>query len=193
MRWLGTVLVAFSALALEAGCGAEGVDEAGPGAADKTPLELPRDDPARGVYNYEHAKAVGIGVPPIPPPEERCPPPALDGGFSAEELDTPEEVAAIEREMETAPTCKVDPRFVLYSPGYSVEAVRAAESAFEKGVALCRIFAPSLPANIGSDPDALDRFTRGHLQHAIGVQPRDSLEELVQGCMTTNWGRALKP
>jgi Subtilisin inhibitor-like len=157
-------------------------------------LEMPADDPANGEYNYEHAQAVGIQVPRIPSADELCPPSSPDDGFSAEELDTPAEVEAIERALKAAPSCTVDPRLATYSPGYSVEAVRGAASAFAKGAALCRMFAPSLPAGLANDPDAIDRFTRDHLQGGIGVEPTDSLDELVRGCKTTDWGRwALKP
>jgi hypothetical protein len=57
---------------------------------------------------------------------------ATDDGLSAGELDTPEERAALEREMDTAGSCIVDPRLGLIGLGYSVEAVRDAPSAFER-------------------------------------------------------------
>ena len=129
---------------------------------------LPEDDPVHGIYNYDHAREVGIR-----------------DGFSAEELDTAEEVAAIEREMATAPTCIADPRLALIVVGYSVDAVRTAPSAYEKGKLICGGIAMSLPA---TDAEGFDRIARQKLRSGYGVDPSDSLEELVAGCRTTDWG-----
>ena len=146
---------------------------------------LPEDDPVHGIYNYDHAREVGIRVDPIPPAEQLCPANAKDDGFSAEELDTAEEVAAIEREMATAPTCIADPRLALIVVGYSVDAVRTAPSAYEKGKLICGGIAMSLPA---TDAEGFDRIARQKLRSGYGVDPSDSLEELVAGCRTTDWG-----
>lgn len=146
----------------------------------------PRDDPAHGVYSYDHAKALGIRVDPIPPADQLCPANAKDDGFSAEEIDTPEELAAIDREMATAPSCIADPRFGLIVTGYAVDAVRNAASAFEKGKLICGGSEPSLPG--GFDSAERDRFARDRLRRADGVDDDDPLAELVAGCRETPWG-----
>ena len=172
------VLVVLLAVA---GCG--GGSE---GAAEEAAPAQPKDDPARGIYNYDHAREVGIRVDPIPPAEQLCPTGVPDDGFSAEELDTPAEVAELEQEMATAPTCIADPRLALIGLGYSVEAVRDAPSAFEKGKLICSGFAPSVPASFTAAD--FDRLTRERLRNAYGVDDDDSLAELVAGCRTTSWG-----
>jgi hypothetical protein len=126
-----------------------------------------KDDPARGIYNYDHARAVGIRVPPVPPADEICPPPP----------DSPSQ------------RCTADPRLGTYSVGYSVEAVRSAPNAFTKGRLICGGRAPSLPGSF----DAAERreFVLGRLRHALGVTPGDPLAELVAGCRTTSWGASV--
>jgi len=64
---------------------------------------MPAGDPSGGVYTYEQARAVGIDVPPIPSAAEMCPPPdPTYSGIRPEDIDTPEERAALERGMEKA-------------------------------------------------------------------------------------------
>lgn len=173
----------LAALAM-AGCRADDKEAAGPA--------LPEDDPAHGIYNYEHAKAVGIPVDPIPPPDEICPADTVDEGFSAEDMDAPEEQAAIERELATAPSCTADPRGAVIDVGYSVAAVSAASSAFEKGRLICSAegIGGSLfrapPALAGGDPYIL---IRARLARAYGVEPSDDVDELVRGCAATSFGQ----
>jgi hypothetical protein len=145
----------------------------------------PKDDPARGVYNYDHARAVGIRVEPVPPADLVCPTNVADDGFSADELDTPQERAELEREMATAPTCTVDPRLGLIVVGYSVEAVRDAGGAFEKGRLICGGIALTVPA---LDAEGFDDLARDRLRTAYGVDPFDSAVALVAGCRSTPWG-----
>jgi hypothetical protein len=171
------VVFTLAVIALAA-CG--GRDAAGP--------PQPEDDPAHGIYSYDHARAVGIRVDPVPSADLLCPLNVADDGFSADELDTPEKRAELEREMATAPSCMVDPRLGLIVLGYSVEAVRDAESAFEKGRLICGGIAPSVPA---FDAEGFDDLVRDRLRTAYGVVPSDSLVELVAGCRTTTWGAAI--
>jgi hypothetical protein len=91
--------------------------------------------------------------------------------------------------MAEAPTCIVDPRLALIALDYSVEAVRDAPTAFEKGKLICGGLAPSIPVTFG--PAELDRFTRERLGNAYGVDAADPLDELVAGCRTTSWGAAM--
>jgi hypothetical protein len=149
----------------------------------------PPDDPVRGIYNYEHAREAGIRVDPVPPDDELCPTGVEDDGLSSEEMDTPEERQAIEREMATAPTCIVDPRLAVIVLGYSVEAVRNAPSAFEKGKLICGGIAPSIPG-VGNRHD-LDLLARRRLRNAYGVDASDTLDELVAGCRATTWGASM--
>jgi hypothetical protein len=151
--------------------------------------EQPADDPARGIYNYEHAREAGIRVDPVPPDGELCPTRVEDDGLSPEEMDTPEERQALEREMATAPTCTVDPRLGVIVLGYSVDAVRDAPSAFEKGKLICGGIEPSIPAI--SNKEDLDRVARQRLRNAYGVDVNDPLQELVAGCRTTSWGASM--
>jgi hypothetical protein len=178
------VAIVLAVLIAVAGCGASGAErepEAGPA--------QPEDDPEHGIYNYDHARELGIRVDAIPPADQLCPTGVEDDGFSAEELDTPEEVAEIERQMATAPSCVVDPRLALIGLGYSVEAVRNAPSAYEKGRLICSGFAPSVPASFTAAD--FDRFTRDRLENAYGVGDDDRLDELVAGCRTTSWGSSM--
>jgi hypothetical protein len=145
----------------------------------------PKDDPAQGIYNYDHARALGIRVDPVPPAALLCPTNVADDGFSADELDSPEERAKLEREMATAPTCTVDPRLGLIVVGYSVEAVRDAESAFEKGKLICEGIAPTVPA---LDAEGFDDLARDRVRTAYGVDRSDSFVDLVAGCRSTAWG-----
>jgi hypothetical protein len=163
-------------LALAAGCSGSGPKQ-------------PKDDPARGIYNYDHAREAGIRVDPVPPDDELCPTGTADDGFSSEEIDTPEEREALEREMATSRTCIVDPRLGLIVLGYSVEAVRKATSAFEKGKLICGGIAPSIPA-IADEADR-DRFARERLRNAYGVEASDPNAELVAGCRATSWGASM--
>jgi hypothetical protein len=82
---------------------------------------LPKDDPAHGIYNYESARRAGIPVHPTPPADKRCPRSSYDWpGYRADQVDTPEELAALGAEMDDAPECEADPRDtgVLYVLGY---------------------------------------------------------------------------
>lgn len=121
------VVFTLAVIALAA-CG--GRDAAGP--------PQPEDDPAHGIYSYDHARAVGIRVDPVPSADLLCPINVADDGFAADELDKPEKRAELEREMATAPSCVVDPRLGLIVLGYSVEAVRDAESLREGSAHLRR-------------------------------------------------------
>jgi hypothetical protein len=141
-------------LALAAGCSGSGPEQ-------------PKDDPARGIYNYDHARELGIRVDPLPAEDELCP---------------PDPATATER-------CTIDPRTTIIVLGYSVEAVRKAGSAFEKGKLICGGIAPSIPA-IGDAQDH-DRFARRRLRNAYGIDASDSLAELVAGCRTTSWGASM--
>jgi hypothetical protein len=161
---------------------------AGYGGGETSAPPMPKDDPDHGIYNYEHAKALGIRVRRVPAAENLCPQTA-DDGFSPAELDTPEERAAAEREMATASTCTVDPRLGLVVIGYSVEAVRAAPTAFEKGRIICSGAAISLLAL--EDARGYDRIARERLRKGYGVDPSDSLADLVAGCRTTQWGASM--
>ena len=158
----------------------------GGGAAEHAAPAQPNDDPARGIYNYDHARGLGIRVGPIPPATQLCPTNVADDGFSADELDTPEERAKLERQMATAPSCITDPRLSLIVLGYSVEAVRNASSAFKKGSLVCGGGAPSMPASF-DDADR-DRFARSRVRSAYGVDGDDSIVELIAGCRSTAWG-----
>jgi hypothetical protein len=85
------VTIVLVVLIAVAGCGASGAErepEAGPA--------QPEDDPEHGIYNYDHARELGIRVDAIAPADQLCPTGVEDDGFSAEELDTPEEVAELE-------------------------------------------------------------------------------------------------
>ena len=59
------VFVALIALALTVAVGCRSEGEGGEDTSPP-PVQMPEDDPARGIYNYEHAKAVGIDVSPLP-------------------------------------------------------------------------------------------------------------------------------
>ncbi|MGH2996308.1 MAG: hypothetical protein ACRDON_07860 [Gaiellaceae bacterium] len=178
----GFVLVLALATATAA-CGAEGAEEPESRPPQEGGVLMPEGDPARGIYNYEQAKAVGIPVAAVPPPDEVCPVGPPDDGFTSEELDKPEEIEALERQMATAPTCVADPRLGLFGVGYDVEAVRAAASAYEKGRIICSGFwaHPTIPADV-AEPEAFARFQRERLRKAYGVEPEDELEVLVAGC-----------
>ena len=104
-------------------------------------------------------------------------------------MDTPEKQQALEREVATAPTCIVDPRLGVTVLGYSVDAVRNAPSAFEKGRLICGGSAPSIPAH--ADERDYDRFARSRLRNAYGVDASDPRDELVAGCRTTSWGASM--
>ena len=155
MSWCPEGAFLVLVLLAVAACGEREREAAGPAQPD--------DDPAHGVYNYDDARDLGIRVDPVPPADQLCPVGITDDGLSAEELDTREELAALDQGMATAPTCTVDPRLGLIGLGYSVEAVRAAPNAVEKGKLVCGGGAPSIPASrrssIGSPASVCERRT----------------------------------
>jgi hypothetical protein len=173
-------------IAALAACGGRAQQAGGPVQAEDSGPIQPEDDPERGIYNYDHARELGIPVDPIPPADQLCPTNDRDDGFSAEELDTPEEVAELDRQMATAPSCVVDPRLALIGLGYSVQAVRDAPNAFEKGRLVCANYTASVPA--GFTAAQFDRFTRNLLRNAYGVDGDEPFDELAAGCRTTSWG-----
>ncbi len=171
------------------GCGA--ASEPAARAGDAPAATMPAGDPSGGVYTYEQARAVGIDVPPIPSAAEMCPPPdPTYSGIRPEDIDTPEERAALERRMEKAPTCLADPRKTLYIVGHDVAAVRAAGSAFEKGRLICARHWFRTHANPDSLPTAAEEI-RARVHHADGVEPSDNRAELEAGCRTTEWAKQL--
>ena len=200
MRWYRGLAV-LPAVLLVTGCGYSDESSSGPGASSPQAtqtypsVQQPADDPAHGIYNYEHAKALGLPVPAMPPPDELCTPDLSGDGISPDELDTPEERAALEERMATAPSCRVDPRESILIVGYSIEAVAAADSAYEKGKLICSspgaaatFFRPGLL--IAGEQDYPD-LVRARLRSAYGVEEGDDPEEVVRGCAATELGREL--
>lgn len=152
---------------------------------------MPAGVPSGGLYNYEQAKAVGIDVPPIPSAAEMCPPPdPTYRGILPEDIDTPEERAALDRKMENAPRCLSDPRGNTYYVGHDVAAVRAAGSAYEKGRLICAHHWMRTVADPDSQPTARE-LIRERVHRALGVEPLDNRAELDAGCRTTEWAKQL--
>jgi hypothetical protein len=145
---------------------------------------MPTSDPDHGIYNYRDAKAVGLSVPPIPPEEELCRNARSD--VSIEGAGTSEARAMTDEPVSSDVACFADPRLAMYSVGYSVEAVRRAETPYEKGRLVCTA-ARSIPAQIG-DPEA---YLRSILRNAVGLSKDDDFQSVLNGCLSTEWTKLL--
>jgi hypothetical protein len=80
--------------------------------------------------------------------------------------------------------------------GYSVEEVRLAGSAYEKGKLICS--APAAGATLfrtpAPDPGEEinpEMLMKTKLQRAYGVEGSDDVDELVRGCASTGFGQTL--
>lgn len=69
-------------------------------------------------------------------------------------------------------------------------AITAAQTSFAKGVAICSKPLRSVPPDVASDSEAFNAWLRRLVKSYL--DPTDDLQEALNGCASTEWGKTLK-